>query len=115
MNSHNTVLSERCIGTECKINVTKEEVRRSCPPDKKDIAYFHTHPKRDISFPSFDDIISIHVLEHKFTCIGSKIEIRCFPQYVPSPRAFMEIPSKEYDRFKKQWELYAEDCKIDIK
>jgi len=115
MNNQNTIPSERCIGTECKISVTKEEVRKSCPPDKKDIAYFHTHPKRDISLPSFDDIISMRTLEHKFACIGSKKEIKCFSQNVPASRAYMEIPSKEYDRFKKQWELHAEDCKIDIK
>ena len=114
MNSQNTIPSERCIGTECKISVTKEEVRKSCPSDKKDLAYFHTHPNREISLPSFDDITSIHALGHKFACIGSKAEIRCFSQDVPAPRAYMNIPSKEYDRFKKQWELHAEDCIISL-
>ena len=115
MNNQNTVTSERCIGTDCQISVTKEEVKKSCPPDKKDLAYFHTHPKRDISLPSFDDILSMHVLEHKFACIGSMTEIKCFSQNIPTTRAFMDIPSKEYDRFKKQWEEHAEDCRIDIK
>lgn len=114
MNSQNTVPSERCIGTECKISVTKEDVRKSCPPDKKDLAYFHTHPNRDISLPSFDDIISMHILGHKFACIGSKTEIRCFSQNIPASRAFMDIPSKEYDRFKKQWKEHAEDCTISL-
>jgi len=114
MNNQNTMPSERCIGTECKISVTKEEVKKSCPPDKKDLAYFHTHPKRDISLPSFDDIISIHALGHKFACIGSKREIKCFSQNVPAPRAYMNIPSKEYDRFKKRWNEHAEDCVISL-
>lgn len=114
MNNQNTIPSERCIGTECKISVTKEEVKKSCPSDKKDLAYFHTHPKRDISLPSFDDIISVHALEHKFACIGSKTEIRCFSQNIPASRAFMDIPSKEYDRFKKQWKEHAEDCTISL-
>ncbi len=114
MNSQNTIPSERCIGTECKISVTKEDVRKSCPPDKKDLAYFHTHPNRDISLPSFDDIISMHALGHKFACIGSKTEIRCFSQNIPASRAFMDIPSKEYDRFKKQWKEHAEDCTISL-
>ena len=100
INNKNMVASEKCIGTECKISVTKEEVRKSCPSDKRDLAYFHAHPKRDISLPSFDDIVSMHALEHKFACIGSKAEIRCFSRDVPAPRAFMEIPSKEYDRLK---------------
>lgn len=113
MNSQNTVPSEKCIGTECKITVTKEEVEKSCPLDKKDLAYFHTHPKGD-SLPSFDDIISMHTLGHKFACIGSKTEIRCFSQDVPSTRAYIGIHSKEYDRFKKQWELHAEDCIISL-
>ena len=115
MDNKNTVTSEKCIGTDCKITVTKEEVKKSCPSDKKDLAYFHTHPKRDIALPSFDDIISMHTLEHNFACIGSKTEIKCFSQNVPAPRAFMDIPSKEYNRFKKQWEEHAEDCRIDIK
>lgn len=114
MNNQNTIPSERCIGTECKISVTKEEVRKSCPSDKKDIAYFHTHPKRDISLPSFDDIISMHALGHEFACIGSKTDIRCFSQNIPASRAFMDIPSKEYDRFKKQWKEHAEDCTISL-
>lgn len=114
MNDKNTVASERCIGTECKISVTKEEVKKSCPSDKKDLAYFHTHPNRDISLPSFDDIISMHALEHKFACIGSKTEIRCFSQNIPASRAFMDIPSKEYDRFKKQWKEHTEDCTISL-
>lgn len=114
MNNQNTLPSERCIGTECKITVTKEEIEKSCPSDKKDLAYFHTHPKRDIALPSFDDIISIHALGHKFACIGSNTEIRCFSRDVPPSRAYMNIPSKEYDRFKKQWELYAEDCIISL-
>lgn len=115
MNDKNTVALGKCIGTECKISVTKEEVKKSCPSDKKDLAYFHTHPNRDISLPSFDDIISMGALGHKFSCIGSKTEIRCFSQNIPTSRAFMNIQSKEYDRFKKQWELHAEDCVIDIK
>lgn len=114
MNEQNTVPSEKCTGTECKITVTRENVQKSCPEDKRDIAYFHTHPKRDISLPSFDDIISIHALGHKFSCIGSKKEIRCFSQNVPAPKAFMEIPSKDYERFKKQWEEHAEDCTINL-
>lgn len=99
MNNQNTVSSEKCTGTECKITVTKENIQKLCPPDKKDIAYFHTHPKRVISLPSFDDIISIHALGHKFACIG---------------RAFLDIPSKEYERFKKQWEEHTEDCIISL-
>jgi hypothetical protein len=114
MNDKNTVASEKCIGTACKISVTKEEVKKSCPSDTKDLAYFHTHPKRDISLPSFDDIISMHALEHNFACIGSKTEIRCFSQNIPASRAYMDIPSREYDRFKKQWELHAEDCIISL-
>lgn len=114
MNSQNTTPSEICIGTECKITVTKENIQKSCPLDKKDIAYFHTHPKRDISLPSFDDIISMNALGHKFACIGSKTEIRCFSQNIPISRAFMDIPSKEYDRFKKQWKEHAEDCTISL-
>lgn len=114
MDHKNTISSIKCIGTDCKISTTKEEVIKSCPPDKKDIAYFHTHPIRDISLPSFDDIVSMHALGHKFACIGSKTEIRCFSQNVPAPRAFMNIPSKEYDRFKKQWKEHAEDCIIDL-
>ncbi len=112
MDNKNTIGSEKCIGTECKISITKGEIKKSCLPDKKDIAYFHTHPKRDISLPSFDDIVSMHVLEHKFACIGAKTEIKCFSQNVPTPRAFMDIPSKEYYIFKKQWEEHAEDCII---
>lgn len=115
MSDKNTVALGKCIGTECKISVTKEEVKKSCPSDKKDLAYFHTHPHRDISLPSFDDIISMRTLEHKFSCIGSKAEIRCFSHNIPTSRAFMSVPSQEYDRFKKQWELHAEDCIIDIK
>ena len=114
MNNNNTIPSEKCIGTDCKISVTKEEVKKSCPQDKKDLAYFHSHPKRYISLPSFGDIISMHVLEHKFACIGSKTEIKCFSQNIPASRAFMDIPSKEYDRFKKQWEEHAEDCRIEV-
>lgn len=114
MNNQNTLPSKICIGTECKITVTKEEIGKSCPSDKKDLAYFHTHPKRDISLPSFDDIISIHALGHKFACIGSNTEIRCFSRDVPPSRAYMAIPSKEYDRFKKQWKLHAEDCIISL-
>ena len=114
MNNQNTVISEKCIGTNCKISVTKDEIRKGCPSDKKDISYFHTHPIRDISLPSFDDIVSMHTLGHKFACIGSKTEIRCFSQNIPATRAFMEIPSKEYERFKKSWEKDAEDCVIKI-
>lgn len=114
MDNKNTAASTKCIGTDCKISVTMDEVRKSCSPDKKDIAYFHTHPMRDISLPSFDDIVSMHALEHKFMCIGSKTEIRCFSQNVPSPRAFMEIPSKEYEKFRKTWKKDAEDCVIKI-
>jgi len=114
MNNENTTTSRRCVGTDCKISITIDEIRKSCPPDKKDISYFHSHPIRDISLPSFDDIVSMHALRHKFMCIGSKTEIRCFSQNVPSPRAFMEIPSKEYDKFKKSWEKDAEDCIIKI-
>ena len=114
MDNKNTVTSKKCIGTECQISVTIEIVKKSCPPDKKDISYFHTHPIRDISLPSFDDIVSMHALGHKFMCIGSKTEIRCFSQNVRSSKAFMEIPSIEYDRFKKSWEKDAEDCIIKI-
>ncbi len=110
----NTTASAKCIGTDCKITTTIEEVRKMCPPDKKDIAYFHTHPIRDISLPSFDDIVSMHALRHKFMCIGSRTEIRCFSQNVPGPTASMNIPSKEYNRFKKLWEKQAEDCAIKI-
>lgn len=110
MNNQNTISSKECVGTDCKITVTREKIKESCTQDKKDLAFFHTHPYREMSFPSFDDVISMYVLDHKFSCIGSKTDIKCFSQNIPVIKAYIDIPSREYDRFKKQWEEHAEDC-----
>lgn len=114
MNNDNTTASKACTGTDCKISTTKEEVWKSCLPDKNDISYFHTHLIGATSHPSLDDIASMHKLGHGFSCIGSETEIRCFSRDIPSPKASMEKPSKDYDKFKKKWDKSAEDCIIKV-
>ncbi len=114
MNNENTVQSDRCTGDDCKITVSIEGIKKSCPSNTKDVAFFHTHPKREESFPSFDDVVSMYALGHKFSCIGSRKEIKCFSRDIPAVKSYIEIPSKEYDIFKKQWKKYAEDCTIDV-
>ena len=69
MDDKNTVMSEKCIGTESCMSMVGE-----CPPDMKPAAFFHTYPKTHLAYPSLGDIIHTNVHGYKFLCIGGKMD-----------------------------------------
>ena len=111
MDDKNTVMSERCIGTERCMSMIGE-----CPSDMKPTAFFHTHPKTYLAYPSLGDIIHTGVHSYKFLCIGGKEKnkpiIRCMPPDVPviTPQTH----KIELDRFIRKWKEEVIDCIINV-
>lgn len=111
MDDKNTVMLERCVGTESCMSIVGE-----CPQDMRKVSFFHTHPKTYLAYPSLGDIIHAEVHNYKFLCIGGKEDnkpiVRCMPQDVPviTPQTH----KIELDRFIRKWKEEVEDCKLNI-
>jgi len=109
MDNKNTVMLEKCIGTENCMSMIGE-----CPPNMKKMAFFHTHPKTYLAYPSLGDIIHTDVHGYKFLCIGGKEDnkpiVRCMSSDVPviTPQTH----KIELDRFIRKWKEEVEDCII---
>lgn len=109
MDNKNTIMLEKCTGTESCMSITGD-----CPPGMKKIAYFHTHPKSLLTYPSLVDIMHSEVHDYKFLCIGGKEDnkpiIRCMPPDVPIITP--QTQRIELDWFIEKWKQRVNDCII---
>ena len=111
IDNKNTVMSEKCIGTESCMSMVGE-----CPPSMKPIAFFHTHPKTHLAYPSLGDIIHTDIHDYKFLCIGGKEDNRCIVRCMPPdvPVITPQTHKIELDRFIRKWKEEVKDCIINI-
>ncbi len=111
MDSRNTLMLEKCEGTESCMSMIGE-----CPQNMKKIAFFHTHPKTYLTYPSLGDMMHAEIYDYKFLCIGGKEDnrpiVRCMPLNVPviTPQTH----KIGLDRFIRKWKEEVGDCKLDI-
>lgn len=115
MNDKNTMIQEKCEGTERCMSISGK-----CPSNTKPMSFFHTHPKTRLTYPSIADKIHTDVHGYKFLCIGgidhtktTKAVIRCMPSDVPfiSPGP----TPVELQRFFQKWKEDVKDCIIDVR
>ena len=111
LNDKNTIISEKCICTERCMSMVGE-----CPPDMKPTAFFHTHPKTHLAYPSLGDIMHTDIHDYKFLCIGGKEDnkpiVRCMSPDVPVITP--QTRKIELDRFIRKWKEEVKDCIIGI-
>lgn len=108
MNGKNTIIQEKCEGTERCMSITGK-----CPSNTRPMSFFHTHPKTRLTYPSVADKIHTDVHGYKFLCIGgANHHIRCMPSDVPfiSPGP----TAVELRKFFQKWKEEVKDCIIDV-
>ncbi len=107
INEKNTIIQEKCEGTEQCMSITGK-----CPSNTKPMSFFHTHPKTRLTYPSIGDKIHTDVHGYKFLCIGGGNQVRCMPSDVPyiSPGP----TSIELQLFIHKWKDEVRDCIINV-
>lgn len=109
IDNKNTIMLKKCVGTDGCMSMVGE-----CPQDMKKMAFFHTHPKTYLAYPSLGDIMHTDVHDYIFLCIGGKEDnkpiVRCMPPDVPVITP--QTQRIELDRFIRKWNEEVEDCII---